>query len=251
MPRARLLLPQRRRVGAHVVGPRRGLVEALARAKDLLDMGARQSGELSLGDRGDDPVPGLAPSQSGGGNSAAVAASAARNWIRIGSGTPDSAMAGACPVTPVRDKSMTDEDLVRLAREAAGKAYAPYSNFHVGCAIESVDGAVVTGANMENACYRLGVCAEQSALTAAQHQFGLDKVARIAVSGGSGAVDVHAVRRVPAGDPRGCPAWRAGRRDLVQQRRWLGGRAPHHRRADPVRLRPREPKRLSRARRVR
>jgi cytidine deaminase len=41
---------------------------------------------------------------------------------------------------------------------------------------------------MENACYRLGVCAEQSALTAAQHQFGLDKVARIAVVGGSGAV---------------------------------------------------------------
>ena len=34
---------------------------------------------------------------------------------------------------------------------------------------------------MENACYRLGICAEQSALTAAQHKFGLDKVARIAV----------------------------------------------------------------------
>jgi len=47
---------------------------------------------------------------------------------------------------------------------------------------------VVTGANMENACYRLGVCAEQSALTAAQHKFGLDKVARIAVVGGSGEV---------------------------------------------------------------
>jgi cytidine deaminase len=83
---------------------------------------------------------------------------------------------------------MTDEDLVRLAREAASKAYAPYSNFHVGCAIESVDGEVVTGANMENACYRLGMCAEQSALTAAQHRFGLDKIARIAVSGGRGAV---------------------------------------------------------------
>ena len=83
---------------------------------------------------------------------------------------------------------MTDEDLVRLARDAAGKAYAPYSNFRVGCAIESVDGEVVTGANMENACYRLGMCAEQSALTAAQHRFGLDKIARIAVSGGSGAV---------------------------------------------------------------
>lgn len=97
-------------------------------------------------------------------------------------------MTGACPVRPVRDKSMTDEELIGMAREAAARAYAPYSNFHVGCAIESADGEVVTGANMENACYRLGVCAEQSALTAAQHQFGLDKVARIAVSGGNGSV---------------------------------------------------------------
>ena len=81
---------------------------------------------------------------------------------------------------------MTEEELVALARTAALKAYAPYSRFHVGCAIESLDGEVVTGANMENACYRLGVCAEQSALTAAQHKFGLDKVARIAVAGGEG-----------------------------------------------------------------
>jgi cytidine deaminase len=81
---------------------------------------------------------------------------------------------------------MTDEQLLALAREAAAKAYAPYSNFRVGCAIESVDGEVVTGANMENACYRLGLCAEQSALTTAQHAFGLDKVARIAVVGGRG-----------------------------------------------------------------
>jgi len=83
---------------------------------------------------------------------------------------------------------MTDEQLIELARAAAAKAYAPYSNFHVGCAVESVDGEVVTGANMENACYRLGLCAEQSALTSAQHQFGLDKVARIAVAGGAGAM---------------------------------------------------------------
>ena len=79
---------------------------------------------------------------------------------------------------------MTDQELVEAARAAALKAYAPYSNFHVGCAIESADGEVVTGANMENACYRLGICAEQSALTAAQAAFGLGKVARIAVAGG-------------------------------------------------------------------
>jgi len=82
---------------------------------------------------------------------------------------------------------MTDEStktLVECARAAALKAYAPYSRFSVGCAIESMDGAVVTGANMENACYRLGVCGEIAALTAAQAAFGLDKVARIAVAGG-------------------------------------------------------------------
>jgi cytidine deaminase len=81
---------------------------------------------------------------------------------------------------------MTEEELVSLAREAALRAYAPYSRFHVGCAIESTGGEIVTGANMENACYRLGICAEQSALTAAQHAFGLGKVARIAVAGGAG-----------------------------------------------------------------
>jgi cytidine deaminase len=86
------------------------------------------------------------------------------------------------------DASMTEDELLALARTAAAKAYAPYSNFQVGCAVESVDGEVVTGANMENACYRLGVCAEQGALTAAQHAFGLHKVARIAVVGGSGDV---------------------------------------------------------------
>jgi len=79
---------------------------------------------------------------------------------------------------------MTEEELVEAAREAALKAYAPYSHFHVGCAVESTGGEVVTGANLENACYRLGVCAEQSALSAAQAAFGLRNVARIAVAGG-------------------------------------------------------------------
>ena len=83
---------------------------------------------------------------------------------------------------------MTEEELVARARAAASRAYAPYSRFEVGCAVESADGEVVTGANMENACYRLGVCAEQSALTAAQHAFGLDRVARLAVVGGTGPI---------------------------------------------------------------
>ena len=74
--------------------------------------------------------------------------------------------------------------LVDRARAAALGAYAPYSGFSVGCAIESVDGEVAVGANMENACYRLGVCAEIAALTAAQQAFGLERIARLAVTGG-------------------------------------------------------------------
>jgi cytidine deaminase len=84
---------------------------------------------------------------------------------------------------------MTDDTrmdpLVARARQAALGAYAPYSKFSVGCAVESVDGEIAVGANMENACYRLGVCAEQSALAAAQQAFGLGRIARIAVSGGN------------------------------------------------------------------
>lgn len=82
---------------------------------------------------------------------------------------------------------MTDADLIAAARAAALKAYAPYSGFSVGCAILSEDGELATGANMENACYRLGLCAEQSALTTAQHAFGLKRIARIAVAGGNGS----------------------------------------------------------------
>ena len=84
---------------------------------------------------------------------------------------------------------MTSDPLVEQARAAALSAYAPYSKFSVGCAIESVDGEIALGANMENACYRLGICAEISALTAARQAFGLDKVARIAVAGGHVGAD--------------------------------------------------------------
>ena len=81
---------------------------------------------------------------------------------------------------------MTEADLIAAARAAAGRAHAPYSNFAVGCAVESVAGEVAVGANVENACFRLGLCAEQAALAAAQVAFGLDQVARIAVVAISG-----------------------------------------------------------------
>jgi cytidine deaminase len=79
---------------------------------------------------------------------------------------------------------MSRDSLVEQARRAALRAYAPYSRFSVGCAVESVDGEIALGSNMENACYRLGVCAEVAALTAAKQAFGLERIARIAVAGG-------------------------------------------------------------------
>src|SRR5262245_25740358 len=99
---------------------------------------------------------------------------------------------------------MTNDPLVARAREAALKAYAPYSKFSVGAAIESVDGEIVLGANMENACYRLGICAEISALTAARQAFGLDKVKRIAVAGGHVGADGALAGAAPVTPCGGC-----------------------------------------------
>ena len=88
---------------------------------------------------------------------------------------------------------MTDHELYEAAVRAADKAYAPYSNFHVGAAVLVRDGRVITGANVENASYPLGVCAERSALARA-----------VAEGVRPGDVEATAITASPCG---GCRQW--------------------------------------------
>jgi cytidine deaminase len=77
---------------------------------------------------------------------------------------------------------MSDE-LVRRARAVMENAYAPYSNFHVGAAIEADDGTIHVGCNVENASYGLTICAERMAVGAAVAA-GKRHLVRIAVASG-------------------------------------------------------------------
>ncbi len=84
-------------------------------------------------------------------------------------------------MTQPEDKALGN--LMDLARQAAAHAYAPYSHFSVGAALELTNGAIVTGTNVENVSYGLTICAERSALVQAVSRFGPDiRVRAVAVT---------------------------------------------------------------------
>lgn len=76
---------------------------------------------------------------------------------------------------------MTKEELCQKARDMIPMAYAPYSRFRVGAALECADGSVFTGCNIENAGYTPTICAERTAVFKAVSEGRRDFV-RIAVA---------------------------------------------------------------------
>lgn len=78
------------------------------------------------------------------------------------------------------------EALREAAREAMGRAYAPYSRYPVGAAALVDDGRVVSGCNVENASYGVGLCAE-CGLVSALHATGGGRLVAFACVDGRGA----------------------------------------------------------------
>jgi cytidine deaminase len=110
----------------------------------------------------------------------------------------------------------TRESLIEAAREAATRAYAPYSNYHVGAALGFADGSVVTGANVENASYGLTLCAETVAVGKALSEDWRGALEAVAVVGGKGGAN-------GSGDPV-TPCGRC--RQVLHEAAALGGSDP-------------------------
>jgi len=77
------------------------------------------------------------------------------------------------------------QNLLQKASEAREKAYAPYSKFLVGAALELENGEIISGNNQENASYPSGLCAERTAIYYAGAEFPNQKIIRMAIVAGS------------------------------------------------------------------
>ena len=71
------------------------------------------------------------------------------------------------------EKELSEEDqkLLKMARNAANRAYAVYSQFHVGAALLLDNGEILTGNNQENCAYPSGLCAERTTAFYASSRF--------------------------------------------------------------------------------
>jgi cytidine deaminase len=105
--------------------------------------------------------------------------------------------------------------LIEAARAAQARAYAPYSDYRVGAALLFDDGAIVTGANVENASYGLSLCAETNAVSKAMNEGRRGGLVAVAVVG-------------PQDKGDGTPITPCGRcRQVLNEIAALGGTDPH------------------------
>lgn len=79
------------------------------------------------------------------------------------------------------DDGIDKKNLYDIALRAAEKAYAPYSKYRVGAAVLTAGGKIFTGANIENASYSAGICAERVAASKAISE-GERDIAAIAIA---------------------------------------------------------------------
>ncbi|MBF1402863.1 MAG: cytidine deaminase [Prevotella histicola] len=89
--------------------------------------------------------------------------------IKIGFGTFD-------------ELSADDQHLIQTAIAATENSYSPYSHFQVGAALRLANGKEVMGANQENAAFPSGLCAERSAIFAAQSNYPDQPVTALAIA---------------------------------------------------------------------
>jgi cytidine deaminase len=89
-----------------------------------------------------------------------------------------------CSLNPSNfdDLDRSRQLLIEKTLEARASAYAPYSDFSVGCALLLEDGTYIKGSNQENAAYPSGLCAERTALFYAGANYPDQKVVALAVA---------------------------------------------------------------------
>ncbi len=90
---------------------------------------------------------------------------------------------------------MNQKELIRIAKKMREKAYAPFSKYTVGASVETEEGSIVGGCNVESASYGLTCCAERIALYNAVSQ-GFLKFKAIAVASENGGFPCGACRQV-------------------------------------------------------
>lgn len=91
------------------------------------------------------------------------------------------------------DLTEEERSVVRAACMMTRNSYAPYSHFHVGAAVLLNDGTIVKGANQENAAFPSGLCAERTAVFAAQANYPDQPVRILAIA----ASDANGLRDKP------------------------------------------------------